>query len=116
MTFRREMPMLEVGTTKAVQLLDLLLDFFADDGRWMQGHYSDGRGRRCLIGAILHLSAEHRLPGRPAMSLLEEALPQRQLGLIRFNDEHCRNAMELRLLISRARALAIENAELERAA
>lgn len=100
-------------TSNPVQLLDLLLDFFADDARWIQGDFEDADGRRCLVGAVRHFSAEYRLP---VMSLLEAALPQRQLGLIRFNDERCRSAADLRRLILKARAFAVENAEQEQAA
>lgn len=108
--------MTEAQTSKPVRLLDLLLDFFADDERWIQGHYRDAAGRRCLVGAVMHFSAEHRLPKTPVMSLLEAALPQRQLGLIPFNDQHCRSAADLRRLIRKARAFALENAEHEQAA
>ena len=45
------------GNRKAVQLLDLMLEFFADDGHWARGCYDDGKGGHCLVGALLHLSA-----------------------------------------------------------
>src|SRR3954454_1025029 len=48
------MPEAEIG--KAVQLLDLMLEFFADDGHWARGCYDDGNGGHCLVGALLHLS------------------------------------------------------------
>src|SRR5260370_32975292 len=50
------------------------------------------------------------------MSLLEAALPRRQIGLIAFNDRLCRSAAELRSVILKARAMALENAKHERAA
>src|SRR5215469_5127160 len=103
-------------TGKALQMLELILDFFADDGHWTQGHYRDPRGRHCLVGAVLHFSASHGLPRAPVMSLLEAALPRRQIGLIAFNDRLCRSAAELRSVILRARAVALENAKHERAA
>ena len=34
----------EAEIAKAVQLLDLMLEFFADDGRWTRGSYDDGNG------------------------------------------------------------------------
>jgi hypothetical protein len=49
-----------------VQLLDLLLKFFADHGHWTRGCYDDGNGGHCLVGTLLHLSREHRLPTAPA--------------------------------------------------
>jgi len=50
------------------------------------------------------------------MSLLEAALPRRQIGLIAFNDRLCRSGAELRSVMLKARAMALENAEHERAA
>jgi hypothetical protein len=41
---------------QAVQLLDLMLEHFADAGHWARGRYDDGHGGYCLIGALLHLS------------------------------------------------------------
>jgi hypothetical protein len=43
-------------------------------------------------------------------------LPRPQLGLIAFNDRHCRNAAELRSVILKARRLADDHAEQKRAA
>jgi hypothetical protein len=103
-------------TGKAVQVLDLMLDFFAEDDHWTRGRYHDPHGRHCLVGAVLHFSARHGLPRAPVMSLLEAALPQRQIGLIGFNDRRCRSAAELRSVILKARAVAVENAEHDRAA
>ena len=50
------------------------------------------------------------------ISLLEAALPRRQIGLIAFNDRLCHSAAELRSVILKARAVALENAKHERAA
>ena len=103
-------------TGKAVQVLDLMLGFFADDDHWARGRYHDRNGRYCLVGAVLHFSAQRGLPRAPVISLLEAALPRRQIGLISFNDRLCRSAAELRSVILKARAAALENAEHERAA
>ena len=46
----------EAQIAKAVQLLDLMLEFFADDGHWTRGSYDDGNGGHCLVGALLHLT------------------------------------------------------------
>ena len=54
-------PMPEADIDKAVQLLDLMLDFFADEVSWTRGRYDDGDGGHCLVGALLHLSRKHRL-------------------------------------------------------
>src|SRR5215472_6895402 len=57
--------MLKAQIAQAVQLLDLMLEYFADDGHWTRGRYDDGDGGHCLVGALLHLSREHRLPRAP---------------------------------------------------
>src|SRR5487761_626357 len=101
---------------EAVQLLDLLLEFFADDTRWMRGHYHDGRGRHCLIGAVDYLRRQHRLASAAALDYLQQALPRRTLGLVYFNDHRCRDFTELRSVILKARALALGEADRERTA
>jgi hypothetical protein len=104
----------EIG--KAVQLLDLMLEFFADDGHWARGCYDDGNGGHCLVGALLHLSRKHRLPAAPAVALLQDAMPRPGLPLVHFNDHRCGSLAELRSVIVKARRLAYDNAERERAA
>jgi hypothetical protein len=89
-----------------VQFLDLLLDYFADGARWQQGDLDDGRGRRCLVGAIHYLRCRHQLPSRSAEGLLQEALPPGQVHLALFNDR-CADIAELRALILRARNRAV---------
>jgi len=54
-------PMLEAQIAQGVQLLDLMLKYFSDDGHWARGRYDDGNGGHCLVGAVLHLSRKHRL-------------------------------------------------------
>jgi hypothetical protein len=81
------MPEAEIG--KAVQLLDLMLEFFTDDAHWTRGCYDDGHGGHCLVGALLHLSREHRLPPAPAIALLQDAMPRPGLPLVHFNDHRC---------------------------
>jgi hypothetical protein len=103
-------------TGKAVQVLDLILDFFADDDHWTRGRYHDPHGRHCLIGAVLHFSEKQGLPRAPVISLLEAALPRRQIGHIGFNDRLCRSVAELRSVILKAHAAALDDAEHERAA
>ncbi len=68
------MPEAEIGN--AVQLLDLMLEFFTDDAHWTRGRYDDGNGGHCLVGALLHLSREHRLPSAPVIALLQDAMPR----------------------------------------
>ena len=106
----------EVDTAKAVQLLDLMLEFFADDGHWTRGSYNDGKGGHCLVGALLHLGRKHGLPTAPAIALLQDAMPRPGLPLVQFNDARCGSAAELRSVILKARRLAHDDAERERAA
>jgi hypothetical protein len=106
----------EAEIANAVQLLDLMLTFFADDGHWTRGCYDDGNGGHCLVGALLHLSRKHRLPAAPAIALLQDAMPRPGLPLVHFNDTRCGSAAELRSVILKARRLAHDDAERERAA
>ena len=103
-------------TAKAVQLLDLTLEFFADDGNWARGCYNDGNGGRCLVGALLHIGRQHGLPAAPAIALLQDAMPRPGLPLVHFNDTRCGSIGELRSIILKARRLADDVAERERAA
>jgi hypothetical protein len=95
-----------------------MLEFFAEDGHWTHGRYDDGNGGHCLVGALMHLiiSREHRLPRAPAIALLQDAMPRPGLPLVHFNDTCCGSAAELRSIILKARGLADNHAEQERAA
>jgi hypothetical protein len=104
-------PMPEAQIAQAVQLLDLMLEHFADDRHWTRGRYDDGNGPHCLVGALFHLSRKHRLPREPAIALLQDAMP-----LVHFNDTSCGSVAELRSIILKARRLADDHAEQERAA
>ena len=106
----------ETQIAQAVQLLDLMVEHFADDGHWTRGRYDDGNGGHCLVGALLHLSREHRLPRAPAIALLQDAMPRPGLPLVHFNDTCCGSVAELRSIILKARRLADNHAEQERAA
>jgi hypothetical protein len=80
------------------------------------GCYDDGNGGHCLVGALLHLSRKHRLPTAPAIALLQDAMPRPGLPLVYFNDTRCGSVAELRSVILKARLLAHDNEERERAA
>ena len=105
----------EAEIAKAVQLLDLMLEHFADDDHWTRGRYDDGNGGHCLVGALLHLSRKHHLPRAPAIALLQDAMPRPGLPLVHFNDSCCGSVAELRSIILKARRLADNHAERERA-
>jgi hypothetical protein len=100
----------EAEIAKAVQLLDLMLEFFAHDGHWTRGSYDDGSGRHCLVGALLHLSRKHCLPTAPAIAFLQDAMPRPGLPLVHFNDTRCGSVAELRSVIVKARRLARDDA------
>ena len=108
------MPQAEIA--QAVQLLDLMLEHFSDDGHWTRGRYGDGNGSHCLVGALLHLSRKHRRPRAPAIALLQDAMPRPGLPLVHFNDTCCDSVAELRSVILKARRLAEDHTEQERAA
>jgi hypothetical protein len=59
-----------------------MLDFFADDGHCTRGCYDDGNDGHCLVGALLHLSRNHRLPPAPAIALLQDAMPRPAFPLL----------------------------------
>ena len=105
--------MSEAEIAKAVQLLDLMLEFFADDGHWTRGCYDDGNGGHCLVGALLHLGRKYRLPTAAAIALLQDAMPRPGLPLVHFNDTRCDSVAELRSVILKARRLAHDEAERE---
>ena len=106
----------EAEIAKATHLLDLMLEFFADHNHWTRACYDDGNGGHCLVGALLHLSRKHRLPTAPAIALLQDAMPRPGLPLVHFNDTRCGSVAELRSVILKARRLAHDHAEQERAA
>jgi hypothetical protein len=108
--------MRDAEIAKAVQLLDLMLEFFADDGHWTRGCYDDGSGGHCLVGALLNLGRQHRLPTASAIALLQDAMPRPGLPLVHFNDTRCGSVAELRSVILKARRLAHDHAERDRVA
>src|SRR5436305_4722358 len=107
--------MTETQIAQAVQLLDLVLEHFADAGHWTRDRYDDGNGRHCLVGALLHLSRKHRLPTAQAIALLQDAMPRPGLPLVHCNDTRCDSIAELRSVIVKARRLARDDVERERA-
>jgi hypothetical protein len=95
------------AAAKAVQMLDLLTEFFDNGQRWIKDEFHDEKGNRCLISAMAHLRAATNLRGDPTSHYLREAQPQwRYKSIIEFNDES-RSYHTIRVLISRARALAL---------
>jgi hypothetical protein len=109
--------MREADTGEAVRMLELLLEFFGENGaHWTRGRYDDGHDRRCLIGALHHVRRKHRTSSGGAEYFLQEAMLDRRFALVYFNDRRRRSFAELRSTIVKARDLALRDAERERAA
>src|SRR5260370_21703767 len=95
--------MLEAQIAQGVQLLDLMLEDFSDDGHWARGRYDDGNGGHCPVGAVLHLSPTHRLPRAPAIALLQVAMPRPGLALVSLNCPCFGRLAELRSILLQLR-------------
>jgi hypothetical protein len=70
----------EAKIAQAVQLLDLMLEHFADDGHWTRGRYDDGNGRHCLVEPLPAAcrsgirSARNGIPAKAACPFSDENL------------------------------------------
>jgi hypothetical protein len=107
---------------EAVRMLDLVLAFFGEGEGWSQGTFNDGRGGRCLLGALEYLERECRVSGAAAGVYLRDAIRcgsstpiiallsgYRLLPdglLISVFNEGCTSFAELRAVIAAARAAA----------
>ena len=91
------------SAAKAVDMLDLLIEFF-----------DDGARNRCLVGALRDIRDGHNLHGAPTRVYLLKAMQRSPktgwTGLISFNDR-CRDFGELREVILQARKLAVADIE-----
>jgi len=99
---------------KAVDMLDLLIEFFDDGERWIKGKLDDGAGNRCLVGALRDIRERAQSPWYPTRVYLLNAMQRSPkagwTGLISFNDR-CRDFGELREVILQARKLAVADIE-----
>jgi hypothetical protein len=59
---------------EAVEVLDLLLNFFGDGERWVKGRLSDRRGNRCLVGALDFVSGHHAIQSDGAERYLADEI------------------------------------------
>jgi hypothetical protein len=107
------------SAAKAVDVLDLLIEFFDDGDRWIKGRLDDGAGNRCLVGALRDIRDGHNLHGAPTGVYLLKAMQRSPktgwTGLISFNDR-CKDFGELREVILQARRLAVADIEKHRCA
>ena len=62
------------SAAKAVDMLDLLIEFFDDGERWIKGKLDDGAGNRCLVGALRAIRDGHNLHGAPTRAYLLKAM------------------------------------------
>ena len=97
------------SAAKAVDMLDLLIEFFDDGERWIKGKLHDGAGNRCLVGALRYLRDGHN-PRVYLLKAMQRSPKTGWTGLISFNDR-CRDFGELREVILQARKLAIADIE-----
>jgi hypothetical protein len=75
------------SVAKAVDLLDLLIEFFDDGERWIKGKIDDGAGNRCLVGALHYIRDGHNLYGAPNPTLSAEgdaAIPEDRMDWADF--------------------------------
>ena len=102
------------SVAKAVDMLDLLIEFFDDGEHWIKGKLDDGAGNRCLVGALRDIRDGHNLHGAPTRVYLLKAMQRSPktgwTGLISFNDR-CRDFGELHEVILQARKLAVADIE-----
>jgi hypothetical protein len=93
---------------KAVQVLDLVLEFFGNGHRWRRYRLRDSEGNRCLAGALGHVRRAHRISGDGARYYLMKAIYP-DLGIPvpveMFNDD-CETYDQVKQVIIEARALA----------
>jgi hypothetical protein len=100
------------AAAKAVQMLDLLAEYFCEEKHWIKGNFRDDDGNRCLLGAIYLIRARHNLYGDPTRYYLLEAIGwMRGFSLAAFNDRYCESIEKLRSVIDEARALAAADVE-----
>jgi hypothetical protein len=88
-------------TAEAVEILNLLLQFFGDGERWIKGRLSDRRGKCCLVGALDVVGRHHATGSEVAERYLVDAIAD-------LRDQHlsCRegdmNYARLRAALRRA--------------
>jgi hypothetical protein len=93
------------SAAKAVDMLDLLIEFFDDGERWIKGKLDDGAGNRCLVGALRDIRDGHAPTRIYLLKAMQRSPKTGWTGLISFNDR-CRDFGELREVILQARKLA----------
>jgi hypothetical protein len=86
---------------EAVEVLNLLLNFFGDGERWIKGRLSDRRGKCCLVGALEFVSSHHAIKGEAAERYLAAAISGERERRIR-RQENGEDYARLRAALRRA--------------
>jgi hypothetical protein len=89
----------ERDPVEAVEILNLLLNFFGDGERWIKGRFSDRRGKCCLVGALDFVSGHRAIKGDAAERYLAAAISD-EWGARRH--ENGENYARLRAALRRA--------------
>jgi hypothetical protein len=63
--------MAQGNPAKALQVIDLMLEFFDGGKRWTRWHIC-ASGRRCLIGALYHIREQPAIEGDGTEDYLRE--------------------------------------------
>jgi hypothetical protein len=97
----------ESRETRAVLMLDYLLEFFGTGEAWYKYDYTGPNGSRCLVQAMQDVNRRHRLKGHNARAYILRAVQETTSyrGLIAFNNS-CDSYAELEAVLWRARELA----------
>jgi hypothetical protein len=106
-------------TTQSMVVLGMIESFFEGGARWARRTYCTSDGKRCLLGAIEHVSRETGLVDNRAAEYLARAINLWQLSkglpplgdtatvtVIGFNDAFRRCYAELVEVLSEAKKLA----------
>ena len=98
---------------KAVLMLDLVMEFFDAGRHWTKGQYHDGRGNRCMLGAMQHIRKVHNLTGDPTRYYLLEAQPQHRITPVNWYNDSCPCFGAVFEWVLAARKLALADLEKE---
>jgi RimJ/RimL family protein N-acetyltransferase len=102
---------------KAVQVLDMMLEFFDGGRRWTRGRMEDDHGNRCLVGALEYARSVSRARAEGTAELLYNLVPAHQrrsyghasprslflLRLLMYFNDTCKDYQDVHRVMVRAR-------------
>jgi hypothetical protein len=93
---------------KAVQVIDLMVEFFEDGTKWCRGWHDPRTGARCILGALDHLERLHRMHDAGTRAYIDKALPDywKRITVTGFNDKNKDGWLGVLRLLKQARKLA----------